>query len=324
MKILIIRLSSLGDIVLTQPICTILSKHFPGCELSYVCKPEYHELVQLFDTPVRVMDYYKSLGFYARLRRENYDLVIDLHGKLASWLISFAAKAKRKVCYNKQRGLRQKIVHGDKQATIESTVSLYASALRKLDITESWEYPVFRTPIKPEGERNSEKKRIAIFPGATHFTKCYPGESWIKVINSMPQHYFTLFGGKADLALNKAINSQTKGNCSDQTAKHGFAELLQELSSHSLILSGDTGPMHLAATLGKPQIAIFGGTHPRLGFNPLNPQARIICLDLPCQPCSLHGRKQCPLGHFKCMNDISSDYIVKQIDMALQLNNNLK
>jgi len=317
MKILILRLSSLGDIILTQPVCAILQNRYPGCEISYVCKPEYKELVELFDPPVKVISYHKNFSFHLHLRKVRYDLLIDLHGKLASWLISIISIAKLKVVYNKQRRLRQQIVQGAVKTSIDSTVSLYASALHKLGIKDSWQNPILKIPPAAKSISIDDKRRIAIFPGATHFTKRYPPESWIKVINSKPEYDFTLFGGKGDLALNARILSQTKGNCSDQTARFGFGSLLTELNSFDLIISGDTGPMHLAATLGKAQIAIFGGTHPRLGFKPLNPNARIICLDLECQPCSLHGQDRCPLGHFQCMNGISGDRIVTEIDSII-------
>ncbi|MDY0151090.1 MAG: glycosyltransferase family 9 protein [Candidatus Cloacimonas sp.] len=319
MKILVIRLSSLGDIILTQPICAILQRVYPHADIHYICKPGYTELLQMFDPPVTPIAYSQSLAFHKAMRKEKYDIVIDLHGKLASILLRLIVKAKKRVGYNKKRSTRIAIVKGDKLLSIDSTISLYANSLKKLGIEPLWQYPKLQSRVERHAVATDSirQAKIAIFPGATHFTKRYPTQSWIKLMQLLPLYSFSLFGSADDQNNCSVIAAQNPANCKNLAGKFEFGSLLDALQDYDLIISGDTGPMHLAATLFKSQIAIFGGTHPRLGFRPLNDSATILCAELPCQPCSLHGLKQCPLDHFKCMKSIEPGKVAALIQELL-------
>lgn len=318
MKILILRLSSLGDIILTQPICAILQQVYPQAEIYYLCKPAFIELPSLFAPPVKVIAYQKSLAFHLSLRQEKYDLVLDLHGKLASWLIRLCVRCNKSAVYDKKRALRKAIVQG-KSFSIDSTVSLYTTCLAKLGINAPWKYPRLTCAPLPTAKSfaNKGKQLIAIFPGATHFTKRYPIQSWIELIGMNQQYHFALFGSRDDYDTCAEICQHNPEHSDNLAGRYNFGELLSVLSGFDLVISGDTGPMHLAASLSKPQIAIFGGTHPRLGFKPLNDKAIILCAGLACQPCSLHGRKACPQGHFNCMLSISPETVSDSIRKVL-------
>ena len=90
-------------------------------------------------------------------------------------------------------------------------------------------------------------------------------------------------------------------------------KLIAFMDKLDLIISNDSGPMHIAAALRKPQIAIFGSTSTKLGFKPLNKKAIVLETDLNCQPCSLHGRKKCPRTHFNCMRNINPQQLANGI-----------
>jgi len=310
MKILIIRLSSLGDIILTQPVCAILRNKYPQAEIHFVCKPEYASLPVRFGLDLKVLEYRKELAFHRQLSQTRYDLAIDLQGKFSSFLLMAFCRAKSKITYQKQRALRQAIAKGKSDLAINSTVDLYMSALNKLGITEPWSYPVLH-PEQPPASKETEQHKIACFPGATHYTKRWLPEYWTQLINSFPTSQFTLYGSSGEKTLCDGITAGTNGNCQNLAGKLGFSELLSSLQNYDLVLSGDTGPMHLAAALGKPQIAIFGGTDVRLGFRPLNDQAVVLSAGLKCQPCSLHGLPGCPLGHFNCMRKLTPEQVGK-------------
>jgi len=212
--------------------------------------------------------------------------------------------AKRKLHYNKQRSVRKAIVKGNKQLSINSTIDLYTGCLSRLGISPNWSAPRMQESVNPPDD-----SYIAIFPGATHNTKRYPADYWIKIIQQNPYYKFVLMGAKSDIDLCNHIAQEAGEKCINNAGKYSFGELVNELRNCRMVLSGDTGPMHVAAALGIPQIAVFGGTHPRLGFSPINDKARILCQNLPCQPCSLHGLSECPLGHFKCMMDLSPEMV---------------
>ncbi|MDD2230182.1 MAG: glycosyltransferase family 9 protein [Candidatus Cloacimonetes bacterium] len=315
MKILIIRLSSLGDIVLTEPICALLHDSYPQAEIHYVCKQAFADLPVLFATEVKVIPYDKSLQFHWKLRETKYDIVIDLHGKLASILLMLISRAGKKLSYNKQRSIRKAIVKGNTNLNIDSTVQLYMSSLKKLGIGTSWQYPKLMIPpnVSLDIFQDILPNTIAIFPSATHFTKRYPADMWIDFINRNNGYNYALFGSNYDAPLCNAIATESSNPCANYAGIMGYEDLLIALKRCVLVISGDTGPMHLAAAINMPQIAIFGGTHPRLGFRPLNAKAKILSMDLSCQPCSLHGEKACPLGHFNCMRLLEADKIANAI-----------
>lgn len=326
MNFLIIRLSSLGDVILTQPLVAELRDLYPGCGISYVCKPEYASLVGMMADDISVLPWSETAGFFKELRKLRFDAVFDLHGKLASTLILLSAKARRRIRYDKQRSLRQAIVAHKTSASISSTVELYYSALRKLTGKpfSSIRFPILDLPradLHPDNLplKSPQDKLIALFPGAAHPTKMYPERQWREFFSLAPGNWrFILLGSPKEASITERLRSANPKRIENRCGGYTFPELASLIDSCDLVISPDSGPMHLAAALRAPQIAIFGSTHPRLGFGPLNPYARVLCADLDCQPCTLHGQISCPLGHFDCMRRISPKLL---FDSALEIIN---
>lgn len=326
MKILIIRLSSLGDIILTQPVISLLFEEYPSAEIHYICKPQFVELVQCLDPRIKAIAYEKNPAMLLRLANSKYDIVLDLHGKLASWLISRSVKAKTKKVYDKRRSMRKAIVSGAKDLFIESTTSLYFSALDGIVSKEKQKLATApriglpdRTPhLELLPDFDPKFKTIAIFPGAAHPTKIYPYRYLNESIKLTGKEYrFILLGSYEENHLGLRLADANPEKTFNLCGAYSFAQLIHVLERCDLVISGDSGPMHLAAALGKKQIAIFGSTHPRLGFAPQNPHAKVICLNLSCQPCSLHGANRCPLGHFDCMMKIKPADLMREIQTIL-------
>ncbi|NLO11194.1 MAG: glycosyltransferase family 9 protein [Candidatus Cloacimonetes bacterium] len=321
MKFLIIRLSSLGDIILTQPIVAELQARFPGCEISYVCKPQNEELVRLMAPDIRVIVFREEAAWFAQLRQTRYDAAFDLHGKLASSAILHAARAGKRFRYNKQRGLRKAIVNHKTDASITSTVDLYYSALAKYLgykpsplLLPTIQVPAMEDNPPPMPAVPNGKPLITIFPGALHHTKMLPEYLWKEFLKaSDADWHFLILGSPKEDAIARRLQAALPERITNQCGKYSFEELAWVMAQSAVIISSDSGPMHLAAALRLPQIAIFGSTHPRLGFAPMNPNARIICKDLPCQPCTLHGRLYCPLGHFDCMRGITPRELIEAV-----------
>jgi len=313
MKILVIRLSSLGDIVLIQPVLAALRKQWPDAQIDCITKSAFTELIPLMGCDAQAVSYVKTLSFHLAQRAKRYDIVLDLHGKFASWLLRLAAAGKVSSVYSKRHLTRRRIVKGNRELAIRSTVDLYFSALNKLKIPfESTLQPQLhppqnvQLPILPEG-----KQLLVIFPGAAHYTKMYPESYWKDVLLHVPQRYHIwLCGSPGERELCNELHCFSPENSSSLAGSLKFPALVSALSKAEWVISGDSGPMHLAAAVGVKQIAIFGATHPRLGFAPQNNQAVVLSANLPCQPCSLHGGAQCPLGHFRCMRDIVPQHIL--------------
>jgi len=328
MKILIIRLSSLGDIVLTQPIVQKLHEVFPEAELHYLTKEQYTDIPKHFGIPLQVLTYSNLLRNHSGLRGKQFDYVFDLQNKLNSfWIKNFCVRA-NSFTYNKQRHLRQSIVKHKTKRSIGSTLELYQSALLKAgkklrlpELTEGLNNPQLHIEqaaldnMQSRLQRPSGKKIIALFPGATHNTKMYPAQFFTRMIqNCSDKYHFWLLGSKNETALTYQINSDTADCTTNLGGIFNLEELLTVIELADAVITNDSGPMHIAAALNKPQAAIFGSTHPNLGFRPLNDKAVVICKNVSCQPCSLHGRKACPRKHFACMMSIKSE------DVATALN----
>ncbi len=328
MRILVIRLSSIGDIILTQSVVADLRDLFPEAEIYFLCKPEYQALPELFGLDLKIIPYSRSFSWHIGLLKQSFDLVIDLHNKFSTWMIRHLVRSHKKAVYHKQHKLRRRIVKGDHSISIESTVRLYYSALVNLfpnefSLTSPIRYPVLHSEFLPSDIEiipriYPDRKLIALFPGAAHNTKIWQLENWGKLIENCYNKYeFRIYGNQSDYGLTRNLGADyndIKNLCGQLNLK----QLTAELNVCDVIISGDTGPMHLAAALNKPQIAIFGGTHPRLGFAPLNDKAIILSADLECQPCSLHGKKKCPKGTFECMKLITPEMVETKLKELLE------
>lgn len=330
MKILILRLSSIGDIVLTQPIVAALVKQYPQAEIHYLTKKPFRAIVESFGFPITIHSWeelknFASLFKFGRLHK--FDLVVDLHKKFNTFLIKTAVAGKKTVTYEKHHILRRKIVKHKTTETISSTVDLYFSALNKLGFSTKQSYPklIPNELINLELNKhfiktNPDLKFIGVFPGAQHKTKQYPIEQLKDVLELISKDKKLLFfslGSASEQHLADYLITNTNLEIIDLCGKLSIEELIDVTAKLDFVISNDSGPMHIAAALGKSQIASFGATHPKLGFAPLNKNALIISADLPCQPCSLHGGEYCPLGHFNCMRSITPEIIATKISQLL-------
>ncbi|MCF7794551.1 MAG: glycosyltransferase family 9 protein [Candidatus Cloacimonetes bacterium] len=323
-RILIIRLSSLGDVVLTQPVTAVLKKRFPKAEIHFITKKAYLPVVECFNCvdKVYIWEEYKSYSKLRKLAKQKFDLVIDLHNKFNTFLIKKVVHGKKTITYNKQHRLRRKIIKQKTDKVIKSTVDLYFSALRKIGIESVFDNPILYPNEKLSndftGKIKSEKIKLAIFPGALHKTKQYPVDLLLEVINKLNDKYqIFLSGSKSEKDLAKKIVNKVNKSVYDLTGELTISEMLTFLSIMDVIISNDSGPMHIAAALNKNQIAIFGATHPKLGFAPLNNKAIVLKADLHCQPCSLHGGSICPKLHFNCMKMIEPEQIMHYLNKVI-------
>lgn len=320
-NILIIRFSSLGDIILTEPIIRQLRVSFPDCKIDYLTKPAFEPIITGFFGVDAVFTDYESLKGLIELRRRKYDLVIDLQRKFNSWWAKNIIVGKKNVCYDKKRRLRKKIVAHKTSDSINSTVDLYNTIFDKLELPYTFQNPKLKTS-KSTGLLVSKKKiNVVIFPGATHNTKRIPAEKIISFIDNYehPETAFYLLGSNQEEYLTAKIKKATNKLCHNLAGSFNLVELINAIDEADVIITNDSGPMHIAAALGKPQLAFFGSTDVSLGFKPLNPKALVLSLDLECSPCTLHGEKKCPLKHFNCLKQISVETIYESYQNILTL-----
>jgi len=330
-KILFIRLSSLGDIVLTQSTVQAVRNEFPNAHIHYLTKKAFGPIVNMFNCVDEIHYWENKYSLLKDLKKINFDLAIDLHSKLNTFIIKKSINAKRTVTYNKEHFLRRQIVKKRTNKTISSTVGLYYTALKKIGLDSKVSnpklFPLNNTEMPEIFSVSKQMKYIGLFPGALHKTKQYPIERLADLIDSVPLEWncqFLIFGSKAEKDLADELNILTKTKIINLCGELDLQQLVTAIDKMDTLITNDSGPMHIAAALAKPQIAIFGATHPKLGFAPMNKKAVIVSADLECQPCSLHGSKACPLDHFDCMKQISVVDILKTLKNILKQLNSLK
>ena len=312
-KILIIRFSSIGDIVLTTPVIRCL-KQQAAAEIHYLVKPGFAHVIETnpyIDRTILLKDDFNDT--IRDLKQEKYDLIVDLHKNLRSYRISIALPVKtvrfNKLNFKKWLLVRFKwnLLQKDKHL-----INRYFDALKPFGIYDDgygMDYP-----ISPEDDNKAIEiaKGLpyqVLVLGATYFTKRIPEEKCAEIINSYPDT--TILTGGSDVAeLADRLTARYPGKILN-TAGNVRLGVSAALIRHSQrVVTGDTGLMHIAAALQKEIIVIWGNTIPQFGMYPYyghkSTQIHINkeVLNLQCRPCSKLGFDHCPKGHLKCMKEI--------------------
>ena len=328
MKVLFIRFSSLGDVLLTTPIIRTFRTHFPNAEIHFLTKKQFAPLLEynpFIDTIISFDAENESmLQLITRLQKERYTHIIDLHDKLRSALIKRFVRGKV-FTYQKKHNYRKKLLKDHELKPMSSTVDLYASVLEKFDLSLDEKKLDFFLPENEEAIAasflSSDKKRIVtISPGTSWHTKQYPSEYYKKIIRHLLDNYdvrIVLIGTQQEKNLTTELAALSEKKILNLGGRTTLIESAILIKNSDLFISGDCGPMHIAAAFKVPQIAIFGPTHPKLGFAPLNSNASVISLNIACSPCTLHGNNRCPESHFKCMMELSPDIVLDQVNKFL-------
>jgi lipopolysaccharide heptosyltransferase II len=330
-RTLIIRLSSIGDIVLASPLIRLLQKKNPQAEIDFVVKSEYQELVQHNPHLRYVIGFHTRGGFgelkalRRKIRQERYDLIIDIHGNFRStFLRSGASSTVLKI--NKRRLARFFLINF-KWNTYRSVTAVplrYLEAVHSLGIEDDGEGLEIFVPedmrLRVRGQLSragidGQGYVIGICPGANHATKRWLQEYFGRLGVTLVKEdnaKLILFGGKDDQAICNGIERrvvQETGRESDILNCAGTQSLLETASAMDAcetIVTNDSGLLHLAAARKRKVVAIFGPTVREFGFYPYGTQSRVIERQgLYCRPCTHIGGQTCPEGHFRCMKEIT-------------------
>lgn len=316
-KILIIRFSSIGDIVLTTPIVRCLKQQL-NAEIHYLTKSTYQDILlsnPYIDKVWAMSNNLKEL--FPALQAQQFDRIIDLHHNL--------------------RTLRVKLHLGVPSASfpklnIEKWLLTNFNINRLPDVHIVNRY--FET-VQPLGVKNNDlgldyfipvnevvhvseygfkrEEYIAFAIGAKYATKRLPVEKIIQICRQIP-YTVVLLGGKEDYEHGQQIVQSTDKlvlNACGQFSLHGSASWVQQAR---LLITHDTGLMHIGAAFKKPIISIWGNTVPAFGMYPYQTDYQVIeTKNLNCRPCSKIGHQQCPKQHFKCMQEIDLDDISRKV-----------
>jgi len=320
-KFLIIRFSSIGDIVLTSPVVRCLKNQFPEAEVHFLTKKRNADLLLANPYVDKIHLFSDSLSDTIReLQSENFDFIIDLHNNLRSLRVKLRLKVKsisfNKLNIRKLLFTRFKINAMPDGHIVDRNMETLSSFHVQNDgngldhfIPKEDEFPISELP---ENFRNGY---VALVLAGTYATKRMPAEKYRKLISETKFH-FLLLGGKGEIHVAAEILGWNTGNVLDFTGKLRLNQSASLVKNARLVISNDTGLMHIAAAYHKKILSIWGNTSPRLGMYPYLPDEGSEILEvqgLTCRPCSKLGYNECPKKHFKCMNDIPEDRMINWV-----------
>lgn len=319
-KILVIRFSSIGDIVLTTPVVRCLKQQLPGCVVHYATKKQFGSLLAAnpYIDQLHLFEEKKLPALIEALDKEKFDLIIDLHNNLRSWLIrsnlGIEYRAFNKLNIRKWLRVRWKI---DRLPPVH-IVDRYLDTVRHLGVKNDGRGLDHFIPTDqqvapeqlPEAFRSGY---IAFVIGAMHNTKKMPVERAVELCDRL-QAPVILIGGPDDAVAGDAIAAGSKQQVFNACGKFSIHQSASLLAGAMRVYAHDTGMMHIAAALKKEVYSIWGSTIPEFGMYPYFGTAdlqqqrndgRILEVSgLPCRPCSKIGFTECPKGHFRCMHDL--------------------
>lgn len=314
-KILIVRFSSIGDIVLTTPVIRCLKQQLEGeVEIHYVTKKAYASLLESNPYISKVHTIEKSTNEVIKdLQNEAFDYVVDLHKNLRSSRVKKKLKGFsftfEKLNWEKWLLVNFKV---NRMPNIH-IVDRYLNSVKALGIENDGQGLDYFLPEGVESgvsiPNTHQNGFIALVLGANHATKRIPKEKLLEIIKGSDSQ-FVLIGGKEDQELGEEVEKEIGEQVYNAAGKTNLNQSAYLLKVADKVITPDTGMMHIAAAFQKPIISIWGNTVPEFGMYPYLKQENekyssiIENKDLSCRPCSKIGYDKCPKGHFKCMLDL--------------------
>lgn len=324
MKILILKPSSLGDVVQALPVLRLLKLHFPQSQISWWLDRPFIPLLEGDPDLCRVIPFERKRWakpaywpeiwrFIRQLRAEKFDWVIDLQSLARSGSVAWLASGKLTVGLDDHRegarGFYDIVVPRASYHT--HAVDWYLSVLPHLGVPVHWNFewlPVQQTAAQALQQKWQPAAHpwIALCPGARWKTKRWPAENFARLAQLLAQQNpalrFVILGGADDQAAGREIAEQIPEKCLDLTGKTTLGEMVEWLRLAQCLLTNDTGPMHVAAALRKPVVALFGPTEPRR-TGPYGQLNHVLQHPLPCAPCM---KGHCAYReHLACLREIT-------------------
>lgn len=324
MKFLIIRFSSIGDIVLTTPVISTIKQNFPNAKVHFLTKKEFSDVL-IYNPKISQIWFFekgKLNPLIHQLKTQQFDYIIDLHNNLRSHWVTFCLYAPTST-FNKENWKKWKMVNLKSRINVEHVVKRYLHTLNKFQIPYTQELPLeYYCGNEAEIQVNHllqtyelNNPFLCIVLSATHFTKKWLKEYYVELIDKIPFN-IVLIGGKSEqndgVWIEKNLtNSKRLLNLCGKLSINQSAAIIKK---SEWVITHDTGMMHIACAYQKKMIVLWGNTCPEIGFAPYqNPNAINISLKLDCKPCSKLGLNQCPKGHFRCMKNITPDLVMKEL-----------
>jgi len=322
-KFLIIQTAFIGDVILATPLIEKLHHFYPDSQIDFLLRKGNENLLRNHPYVDNIIVWNKKqeklknlLRVIKRIRQKKYDYVMNLQRFASTGFITAFSSAKLKTGFTKNpfsftfsRAIKHEIGNGKHE--VERNLQLIE------EITDSSFYKPKLHPTREDFEIVSQYKMhpyICVAPTSVWFTKQFPAEKWIDLLQHTDRRYqFFLIGGPDDRnACDKIIEQSGLNNITNLAGELTFLQTSALMKNATMNYVNDSAPMHMASAMNAKTTAVFCSTIPDFGFGPLANHSKVVETeeDLDCRPCGLHGYNKCPKGHFKCAYTIKTEQLI--------------
>ena len=330
-KIAIIRLSSIGDIILTTALIRCVYNKYPDAKISFIVKSAFYDLLKYNPHISEIITFDKNTGFKGllelrkKIKKQKFDWFIDIHNNIRSNILKRGIGISLKTRYHKRIFKRTMLVKLNINRYPDTKLVLlrYFEAAGKMNVSYDQkgtdvlfsEKEALKVSSFLKSAGYDESKIAVICPGASYKNKQWLITGFTEVTGFLlDQNYqVVLLGGKNDFDTCQEINELGKFNCLNLAGKMSLLESAALLKHSKITITNDSGMMHMAQSQNSPIVAIFGPTTKELGYFPMPENSEVVEIDVPCRPCTHKGLNHCPKGHFQCMKNINSEMVVQKI-----------
>lgn len=317
LKILVIRFSAIGDIVLTLPILSAVRKKFPTAEIHFLTKKIFHGLLE--ENPEIDKIIYLDRNFSEiknTLLLEGYRYIIDLHNNFRTLILRWYFIGRKNnptfLTYHKYWLKRWLLIHLKIDLKIPHIVDRYFGAVASLGIINDASPKKMSLPKNYTLPDGLSLPFVVLVMGTNHYTKTIPPNKLKEIVESIDEK-IVLIGGSDEVQKGEILAKSYPEKVISLCGKTSLMESACIINEAIFVVTPDTGMMHIAASLAKKIYLVWGNTTPSLGFTPYVTSAasKVSFLEntnLPCRPCHKHGQDYCPKGHFACMQDIKINF----------------
>lgn len=303
-EILVIRFSSIGDIVLCTPVFRLLKLKFPEAKITFLTKHKFKAILEGNDNIDRILAW-DHIEDRKELSGINFDAIVDLHSNLRSFLVKLRFWNVPRTSLNKENFSKLLFTLTKwKLFEVSSIVERYIDTLKVWNIENDEKGLDFEGQAIVPGIE-SLGKFVTIVLGGTYATKRIPQNKLEELFAEMQKTQFVLIGGKEEQEIGNFLAKKYQNHVISKCGALNINESATVMKRSEIVIAGDTGMAHIAAALGKPLAVIWGNTSRGYGMSPVPKQGielkHFEVEGLGCRPCSKLGYGACPKQHFKCM-----------------------
>lgn len=335
-RIVIIRLSSIGDVLHCTPVVRTLKETMPECHITWIVgqvaadmlryNPYIDELYiwprEQWEKAMRAGRFREAWQLWQQLRSyfktKQYDIALDIHGLFLSGMVTAASHTPRRIGLSNTRELNHLFMTETAPPPAgPHVIQRYLSALQPLNITTS-DYRMtlvvppsaaeFADSLLQQHQVSPQDKLVAVNPVTTWSAKNWPPEYFAKVIQELSQHAkILLCGGPSDRAISEHIVKLAGVPVIDAVGRTSLLEMAALLQRSQVLVVGDTGPLHISIAVGTPSVSIFGATDYRR-YGPLDPGHTVLTGETTCPPCH---KTVCRTKDLRCLKSTTPETVVR-------------